>query len=138
MTRIYKFPRSSNEDEPARDARLGQLLRSVVGEPPLGEMDWPALAARIGDAIRSPHAAPWWSHVERWKRRALPLALAAGLVGAVALWNAATGSRPDASWGSAPVDLVSAVVSGDFSADAADSYAGAVTGSIEQVAEFPE
>ena len=138
MTHMLTFPGPDDGHEPARDERLGRLLRSVVGDAPADDVDWVALADRISAAVRARRAAPWWSHVERWQRRALPLALAAGLVGGVALWSAAVDARADATSASGSVDLVSAVVSGVSSEDAAMSYAGAVAGSIDLVAEAPQ
>ena len=137
MTRMFSFP-GPDDGEPARDARLGVLLRSVVGDTPMPDVDWSALAARIGDAVRVPQVAPWWSHVERWQRRALPLALAAGLVGAVAFYGAVRNARAELAPAAGSIDLVSAVVSGGSSVDAARSYAGAVVSSLDAGLEVPE
>ncbi|HET7188239.1 MAG TPA: hypothetical protein VFI52_08795 [Gemmatimonadaceae bacterium] len=135
MTRVFHFPDPAG-GEPVRDERLGALLRDTVGEPPMADVDWTALADRIGAAVRMPRATPWWGHVERWQRRALPLAIAAGLVGALALWSAAGSSRSELVAGNG--DLVTAVVSGASSIDAADTYAGAVAGSADLVTGVPE
>jgi hypothetical protein len=142
MTRMFTFPDPQGgepqRDEPLRDERLGALLRDAVGAPPMGDVDWSALAERVSAAVRSQHAMPWWSYVGRWQRRALPLALAAGLVGALAIWSgAAAVARAEASaYGTG--DLVTAVLSGISSDDAASSYAGSVTGSSELVSGVPE
>ena len=138
MTRMFSFPPPDDTGEPARDARLGSLLRDIVGEAPMADVDWTALADRVGAAVRSQHAAPWWSHVERWQRRALPLALAAGLVGALALWSSALGSRGDVPALGGTPDFVTAVVSGTSSAEAALSYAGSLTSSVDLAAGVPE
>jgi hypothetical protein len=121
--------------EPARDARLGLLLRDIVGTPPVGQVDWTALARRIATATATPLHSPWWSYAARWERRALPLALAAGLAGAVALWGLGTPSQASTvSNGSA--DLVTAVVSGAPADDAARSFARSVT--ADPSIEVPE
>ena len=130
MTRMFEFPAPDSGDEPVRDERLGALLRETVGEPPIGDVDWSALANRVGSAVRSHHGAPWWIHVERWRRGAVPLAFAAGLVGALALWNAALGASSESvAYGAG--EAVSAVVAGASSDEVARSYAGFVTGSSE-------
>ena len=128
MTRMFDFP-APDDHEPARDERLGKLLRASVGEPPTSVVDWNALAARIGAAVRERQVAPWWSHVALWQRGAVPLALAAGLVGALALFGAGRAENGDSVPTSEPLDLVSAVVSGTSSSDAALTYAGVVAGS---------
>ena len=125
MTRMFDFP-APDDHEPARDERLGALLRDSIGRPPTSAVDWNALAARIGAAVREGQVAPWWSHVALWQRGAVPLALAAGLVGALALFGAGSAANGDAGSTSEPLDLVSAVVSGASSSDAALTYAGAV------------
>jgi hypothetical protein len=119
--------------EPARDARLGALLREAVGDVPMEEVRWPQLAQRIAAAVHV-HQTPWWSYAERWQRRAIPLALAAGLVGALALWGTSSSRPADAS----SMDLVSAVVMGTSTADAANSYARAVTGTMDLTGALPE
>jgi hypothetical protein len=121
--------------EPARDALLGPLLRDIVGTPPAGQVDWTALARRIATATATPLPSPWWSYAARWERRALPLALAAGLAGAVALWGLGTPSQSSGAWnGSA--DLVTAVVSGAPADDAARSFARSIT--ADPSIEVPE
>ena len=137
MTPRYSIP-GPDDAEPARDARLGALLRSVAGETPMSDVDWPALAARVGAAVRAPQSPPWWSHVDRWQQRALPLALAAGLVGALAFYGAGRNAPVDSAPAAGSVDLVSAVMAGESSADAARSYAGAVVSSLDAGLEVPE
>jgi hypothetical protein len=112
--------------EPARDVKLGAILRDAVGEAPLDAVDWTALALRIGDAAAA--QAPWWSYAARWERRVVPLALAAGLLGAVALWS--TAPRAYGATPSAP-DLIAAVLTGTPPADAATSFAHSVTSSVD-------
>jgi hypothetical protein len=123
-----------NTGEPARDERLGALLRQVVGEAPMAEVSWPQLAQRISDAVQAHQGAPWWSYAARWQRRAIPLALAAGIVGALAFWGTATSRPAEAS----SMDLVSAVVTGTSTADAASSYARSVTGTLDLTRVLPE
>jgi hypothetical protein len=135
---MFSFPSSDQGDEPARDERLGALLRDVVGDTPVGDVDWTALADRVGAAVRSQQAAPWWSYVARWQRSAIPLALAAGLVGALALWSAAVAGGAELAPFSGTPDFVTAVVSGESSADAALSYAGSFTSAIDLAAGLPE
>ena len=137
MTRMFSFPNPGGGPEPARDEQLGALLRDAVGETPVADVDWSALAERVSAAVRSQQAMPWWGHVERWQRRALPLAIAAGLVGAFALWTDMAVAQAEASAYVAG-DVVSAVAAGASSDDAATSYARSVTGSIELVSGVPE
>lgn len=137
MTRMFEFPSRDDGGEPARDAQLGALLRASVGEPPMADVDWSGLAERVSAAVRSQQAMPWWGHVERWRRRALPLALAAGLMGALALWNATQRARDSA----APFyagDAITEIVSGTPSADAAGFYAGFVTTVADVTTGVPE
>jgi hypothetical protein len=135
MTDFHSFPiRPDNAGEPARDARLGALLRDVVGDPPMADVNWPRLAERIAAAVNAQQGAPWWSYVEHWQRRAIPLALAAGLVGALAFWGTATSRPADTS----TMDLVSAVVTGTSTAEAASSYAHSITGTVDLIGVVPE
>ena len=137
MTRMFTFPNSDGSGEPARDEQLGALLRDVVGVPPMADVDWSALAGRVSAAVRSQSATPWWGHVGRWQRRALPLALAAGLVGALALWSGAAIARVEAAaYGSG--DLVTALLAGASPDDAANTYTRSITGSGDAVAGVPE
>jgi hypothetical protein len=119
--------------EPARDARLGLLLRDIVGSTPTGQVDWTALARRIANA--TPLHSPWWSYATRWERRVLPLALAAGIAGAVALWGLGTPSQLAAA-PSASADLVTAVAAGTPADDAARSFARSIT--ADPSIEVPE
>lgn len=93
--------------EPARDVRLGALLREHVGTPPVHDVNFSALSARIRLGIARQQASPWWSYAARWERRALPLALAAGLAAAAALWSLGTPAQLQAS-----ADPVAAVING--------------------------
>jgi hypothetical protein len=125
--------------EPARDVKLGALLRDTVGEAPVASVDWTALALRIGDAAAahgdSYEAAPWWSYAARWERRVIPLALAAGVLAALALWS--TAPRAYGALATAP-DLVTAVVTGAPVADAANSFAHSVTSGVDDSIGVPE
>ena len=136
MTRMFHFPEPDGGAEPARDERLGALLRDAVGVPAMTDGDWSALADRVSAAVRGRRAMPWWGHVGRWELRAIPLALAAALVGAFALWSA-TGAGVSDTFVASP-DPVAAMVSGASSAEAARSYAGAVAGSSDLVSGVPE
>lgn len=122
-------------DEPRRDARLGAVLRGLLGEIPMHEVNWETLAARVNAAVHA-RQAPWWSYVERWQRRAIPLAIAAGLLGAAVLVN---------SWVTHPVmpltstrDMVSAVVAGTPAEDAALTYTHTVANMADLAADFLE
>ena len=136
MTRMFEFP-AREDGEPARDPRLGALLRDSVGEAPMGDVDWSALAERVSVAVRSQQPMPWWGHVVRWQLRALPLALAAGLMGALALWSARVSARETAVPFYAG-DAITEVVSGTSSADAAGYYAGFVTNVADVATGVPE
>ena len=127
MTDIHSARNDSSPfSEPRRDARLGVLLRNLLGDIPLGEVTWDALAGRVGAAIRTRQAAPWWTYLERWQRRAIPLALAAGLLGAVVLVHSWV-THPESFQLTSATDMVSAVVAGTPAADAATTFTHSVT-----------
>jgi hypothetical protein len=113
-------------EEPARDERLGALLAEVAGAPPFADVDWTALAQRIATA-RVRQRTAWWSYAARWERRAVPVALAAGLAGVLALWGLGMPTASRASTFAMGADPVAAMVEGTPAADAAHSYAGAFT-----------
>jgi hypothetical protein len=138
MTRMFHFFHSHDAGEPAHDERLGALLRDAVGEPPMGDVDWGALAGRIGATVRAQQAAPWWSYAEQWQRRALPLAVAAALVGALALWSGAGAGAGETVVSEGPPDFLSAVVSGAPADDAARSFARTLTSPVDFAAAVPE
>jgi hypothetical protein len=120
--------------EPQRDEALAKLLRQATGDVPA--VDWNALASRISKSLPQ-RTTTWWSFAARWERRMLPLALAASLVGAVAIWKSAEPSGVASEQVSA-VDVVSDVVQGTSFEDAARSFARSVTGDAslaESVAE---
>jgi hypothetical protein len=112
--------------EPSRDAALGPLLQEIVGVPPSAQVDWPALARRISAATAAPLHVPWWSYATRWERRAIPIALAAGIAGAVALWGLGSPVQLNAA-STANADLVTAVASGVPAEDVARSFARSFT-----------
>ena len=118
--------------EPARDEALGALLRRATGDVPMSAVDWDGLATRITRALPRP-ASPWWSYAERWERRMLPLALAASLLGAFALWNSGTIGAPAAGTQIASVDLVADLVEGTPADDVALSFARSVTAEMRLV-----
>jgi hypothetical protein len=119
---LHRGGRSSQE-EPRRDPRLSALLRELVGDIPMNQVSWDSLGGRVGAAIRA-RQTPWWSYVERWQRRALPLALAAGTLGASVLVHSWL-THPEALT-SVP-DMVSAVVAGAPSEDAATTFSHTIT-----------
>lgn len=112
--------------EPDRDRALGALLAEVVGRSPVHDVDWPALAARIASA-RQRNRSSWWAYATRWERRAVPVALAAGLVGVLALWG--LGMPATARVTVATVaDPIAALFDGTPVDDAARSFARSATG----------
>jgi hypothetical protein len=122
--------------EPARDAELGALLRRVTGDVPMAAVDWDGLAARISRAVPARAVAPWWSYATRWERRMLPIALAAGLMGALALWDSASSAPLVAQ--SSSSDAIAEMVTGAPVSDVAASYERAMlsdTGFEESLAE---
>ena len=121
-------------DEPRRDARFSTLLRDLMGPIPMGEVNWDALAGRVGAAIRA-RQTPWWGYVERWQLRTLPLALAAGLLGATVLVHSWL-THPE-TLTSAP-DMVSAVVAGAPAEDAATAFSHSVTTAAAYAADLLE
>ena len=110
--------------EPSRDVRLGNMLREQVGGTPFDAVNWARLANRISSRMA---ALPWYAHVARWERRAIPIALAAGLAGAVALLSASGAPRVPA----ALPDGLAIVVTGTPAAAAAKQYARELTNGID-------
>ncbi len=124
--------------DPPRDAPLGALLREAVGTPPSDEVDWAGLASRIGIAIRASRPTPWWSYAERWQRRAVPLALAAGLIGALTIWSTPSPAPVEVATGAGAADAVSSVLAGGSSADAAGSFTRSIAGAADVGLGAPE
>ena len=123
------FPHGPDENvfgdaEPARDVRLGALLRDHLGEVPMHDVDFASLSARISRGIASQVTSPWWSYAARWERRALPLALAAGLAAAAALWSLGSPAQLQAS-----ADPVAEVINGAPADAAARLLTRSMTGS---------
>jgi hypothetical protein len=122
--------------EPAHDEKLGTMLRDVVGETPYAAVQWSALAERIGERVASQMAAPWWSYATRWERRAIPLALAAGLLASVALWST---SATTTTWQMTSASgVTTAVLSGIPAEDAASQFARSITNTADLTAGVPE
>ncbi len=121
------------ESEPARDVRLGLMLRETIGATPHGDVNWAALAKRIGDSLPAQVTAPWWTYAARWERRAIPLALAAGIIGVAMLWG-----TPGIPTAGAMEDMVAALASGVPAADAASEFSIAVTATVDVTAGLPE
>jgi hypothetical protein len=119
--------------EPPRDATLAALLRQAEGDLPVGAVDWDALASRIARSLPGRTTITWWSYADRWSRRMLPLALAASLLGAVALWQANEGSSATAASAATP-DVVADVVQGAPVDDAARNFARTVTADVSLIA----
>ncbi len=131
------FPRLVRDDEgvePGHDPQLAGLLREGVGTVPAHEVQWQVLAQRIMSVVRQPRPTPWWSYAEKWERRVIPIALAAGILGAVALWS--LGASPSSATTSA--DLLTAVVDGTPVTDATATYANLLVGTADPVAGVPE
>ena len=121
-------------DEPRRDPRLSSVLRDLLGPVPMSDVNWDALAGRVGALIRA-RQTPWWGYVERWQRRAVPLAFAAGLLGATVLVHSWL-THPEALV-SAP-DMVSAVVAGAPAEDAATAFSHSVTTAVVDAVDLLE
>jgi hypothetical protein len=119
--------------DPPRDEALGALLRQAEGDVPLHAVDWDALAARIARSLPGRATITWWSYADRWSRRMLPLAFAASLLGAVALWQAGELSSVTAA-SAAVTDVVADVVQGAPVDDAARSFARTVTADVTLLA----
>ena len=122
--------------EPARDTELGTLLRDVVGDSPDHSVDWTSLASRITSRVGAQASAPWWSYAAQWERRMIPLALAAGVVAAAALWSttapASTTALASAS------SFTTEVASGAPADDAASQFARSITNTVDLAAGVPE
>jgi hypothetical protein len=119
--------------DPPRDEALAALLRQVEGDVPVRAVDWDALASRIARSLPGRASLTWWSYAERWSQRLLPIAFAASLLGAVALWQAA--ELPSVATASAAVtDVVAEVVQGAPVEDAARSFARTVTADVTVLA----
>jgi hypothetical protein len=129
-----------DDREPARDHALGALLRQIVGTPPVGDVEWPALAERIARATAGRRGASWWSYAARWERRAIPIAMAAGIAGVVTLWGLGTPAPVAlrATTATGATELVTAVVTGAPADDAARSFARSVTGVADLSTEVPD
>ena len=121
--------------EPDPDHELGGLLRDVVGAAPTGAVDWTALGARISVRIDVQTASPWWMYAMQWERRVIPLALAAGIAAAAALWPTAPASPTPLTSASA---LATAVASGAPAEDAASQLAGSITNAVDLSAGVPQ
>ena len=120
--------------DPPRDATLGALLRQVDGDVPIRAVDWDALASRIARSLPGRASITWWSYAERWSQRMLPLALAASLIGVVALWQADELSGVAGASSAAVTDVVAEVVQGAPVDDAARSFARTVTADVTMLA----
>jgi hypothetical protein len=119
--------------DPPRDEALAALLRQVDGDVPVRAVDWDALASRIARSLPGRASLTWWSYAERWSQRLLPIAFAASLLGAVALWQA--DELPSVATASAAVtDVVAEVVQGAPVEDAARSFARTVTADVTVLA----
>ena len=120
--------------EPEHDARLGALLREAVGPTP--SVNWESLANRISASVAAHRSAPWWSYATRWERRALTMALSAGIAATFALLS--TSESAQATQPTAAAEAVTAVISGTPAEDAALSFAHYVTGSSDFSVGIPE
>ena len=118
--------------DPPRDEALGALLRQAEGDVPVRAVDWDALASRIARSLPGRATLTWWSYAEHWSQRLLPLAFAASLLGAVALWQA--GELSGVASASAVTDVVADVVQGAPVEDAARSFARTVTADVTMLA----
>lgn len=122
--------------EPPHDERLGALMRDVVGETPHGAVRWSALAERIRERVAAQMATPWWSYATRWERGAIPMALVAGLMAAVALFM--TSATSNAVHMTTASGVTTAVLSGIPAEDAASQFARTITNAADLTAGVPE
>ena len=122
--------------EPAHDRQLGALLRDVAGDTPHASVQWSKLAERIGNTVAAQMAMPWWSYATRWERRVIPLALAAGLTAAVALWS--TAATSNVTQVTSASGLATSVLSGTPAEDAASLFAHSITSQVDLTAGVPE
>jgi hypothetical protein len=72
---------SRNLFDDSRDETLARALQDAAPRPPIDDVDWMALHARITGAaqpqLAQPAASPWWQPIARWSPRGIPLAAAA-------------------------------------------------------------
>ncbi len=122
--------------EPARDPELGALLREEFGDAPMGGVNWTRLATRIGQQVAAQAAAPWWAYAARWERRVIPIAIAAGIAAAAALFST-TASASEVPRTSASA-LATEVASGTPVEDAAALFARSITSAVDLTAAEPE
>ncbi len=122
--------------EPIHDPELGALLRDVIDDAPMDSVNWTRLAARIGERVGAQASDTWWSFVARWDRRVIPIAIAAGMAAAAALFTStASASEVQRTTASA---LATEVASGTPAEDAAVLFAGSITSTVEFSAGVPE
>jgi hypothetical protein len=77
-----------NMFDDTRDDDLAHALRAAVPQPPMEEVDWDTLHARITAAARPSAARPsaavsapaWWMPLASWSPRGIPMAAAATVV----------------------------------------------------------
>ena len=122
--------------EPAHDPELGALLRAALGDAPMESVNWTRLAARIGERVAAQVATPWWSYAARWERRVIPIAIAAGIAAAAALFST-TASASEVQRTSASA-LATEVANGTPPEDAAALFARSITSTVEFSAGVPE
>jgi hypothetical protein len=86
---------NGNMFDESRDDALAAALRAAVPQPPMDEVDWDGLHARI-TAAAAPltEASPpvWWQPLAGWSPRGIPMAAAATvllMLGAAAIGTAA-------------------------------------------------
>lgn len=122
--------------EPAHDPELGALLRSVIDEAPMDSVNWTRLAARIGERVGVHASDTWWSYAARWERRMIPIAIAAGIAAAAALFSTtASASELPRTTASA---LATEVASGTPAEDAAVLFARSITSTVDLTAGVAE
>ncbi|CAN5182820.1 hypothetical protein BH09GEM1_BH09GEM1_21040 [soil metagenome] len=123
--------------EPAHDPELGALLRDVIDDAPMDRVNWTRLAARIGDRVAAQAAGPWWSYAARWERRVIPIAIAAGIAAAAALFTS-TASASEVAQRTTASALATEVASGTPAEDAALLFARSITSTVDLSAGVPE
>jgi len=122
--------------EPAHDPELGALLRSVVYDAPMDNVDWTRLAARIAEHVGVQASGPWWTYAAQWEKRVIPIFVAAGIAAAAVL-STTTASASEVQRTTASA-MTTEVASGTPAEDAAVLFAGSITSTVELSAGVPE
>jgi hypothetical protein len=133
------------DDGPAdqRDEALGAALRASAPPPPIDDVDWTALHARITAAApgfrHGRQATPvrgWWQPLAGWSPRGIPLAAAASLL--LMLAAAALTGGPAAENGPVGFRTVEEELADGLSAGARSLFADGGSEAVLDVALFSD